>query len=280
MIVIPRQRSESILFITLDSCRYDTFVEAQATNLKAVGPLHRAMAPGNFTYSSHAAMFMGFTPGVAERAEPLINPKFAKIFKIAGSGHPGKGGEFMTLAGRNIIDGLRRQGYATLGTAAMGWFDPATETGLHLSQEFQHFFFAGVPGRLAAQLAWVESHLAAATAPVFVFMNIGETHVPYYYAGAPWSPEHNPCIPFSTNNDAEVCRFRQRACLEHADMMLKGLLDAFSNSTILVCADHGDCWGEDGLWEHGIHHAKVLEVPLLFRLGSAPVAPDSLPSND
>jgi hypothetical protein len=35
----------------------------------------------------------------------------------------------------------------------------------------------------------------------------------------------------------------------------------------VACGDHGDAWGEDGLWEHGIHHSKVYEVPLLFRLG-------------
>jgi len=32
----------------------------------------------------------------------------------------------------------------------------------------------------------------------------------------------------------------------------------------------GDCRGEDGKWEHGIHHEKVLEVPLLFRLAAGP----------
>ena len=44
-----------------------------------------------------------------------------------------------------------------------------------------------------------------------------------------------------------------------------GLLKLFSNSTILICSDHGDCWGEDGLWEHGISHEKTLTVPLILR---------------
>ena len=76
------QDSRSVLFITLDSCRYDTFLNADIPHLKSVGRLYRAMAPGNFTYSSHAAMFVGFTPGVAERAEPFINPKYGKIFRL------------------------------------------------------------------------------------------------------------------------------------------------------------------------------------------------------
>lgn len=264
------QHPSSILFITLDSCRYDTFQAAHAPNFKAVGELHRAMAPGNFTYSSHAAMFVGFTPGVAETPLAFINPKFGKIFKMVVGGHPGKGTEFLSLEGANIIDGLKRQGYHAIGTAALGWFDPGTETGCHLSKDFDDFFYAGDTASLGRQLDWVGDRLEAVTQPVFLFLNIGETHVPYYFKGAPWSWADNPCIPFATDNDAGKCRVRQAACLEFIDREIAPLLDAFGGGTTVICADHGDCWGEDGLWEHGIHHEKVLEVPLIFRLGARP----------
>lgn len=223
------------------------------------------MAPGNFTYASHAAMFVGFTPGIAERAEAFVNPKFGKIFKIAGAGFPGKGTEFITLTGRNIIEGLKREGYLTLGTGAVGWFDPTSETGLHLTQDFDHFYFASGQ-HLKAQLEWLSQHLRSEN-PCFAFLNIGETHVPYYHEGAPWDPSYNPCVPFSLSNDREECQYRQISCLEYVDRTIAPLLAAFSDCTIIICADHGDCWGEDGLWEHGIHHEKVLEVPLVFRLG-------------
>lgn len=261
-----RQDKRSILFITLDSCRYDTFEAAHAPNLKAVGKLHKAMAPGNFTYSSHAAMFVGFTPGIAERAEPFVNPKFTKIFKIAGAGFPGKGGEFKLLAGRSIIAGLKREGYRAIGSGAVGWFDPATEAGEHLTRDFDAFYYPGDAHSLARQLEWLALRLTPSESPVFAFLNIGETHVPYYFDGAPWPPDTNPCIPFAADNDAAECRRRQLACLEFIDARLAPLLEAFSVGSVFVCADHGDCWGEDGLWEHGIHHEKVLEVPLLFRL--------------
>jgi len=39
--------------------------------LRAVGSVNCCMAPGNYTYSSHAAMFMGFTPGDANHGDPL-----------------------------------------------------------------------------------------------------------------------------------------------------------------------------------------------------------------
>ena len=266
---LPKQRGESILFITLDSCRYDSFVAADAPGMKALGPLHRAMAPGNFTFGSHASMFVGFTPGVASEAASFVNPKYGKIFKLVGAGFPGKGTEFMALEGGSIVQGLRRRGYLALGSGAVGWFDPGTETGRHLTVDFDEFYYPGNSYSLSSQLAWLEPGITGASQPVFVFLNVGETHVPYYFEGAPWDSAYNPCIPFSGNNDAAECRRRQVACVEYVDRVLLPLLEAFSGSTVILCADHGDCWGEDGLWEHGIHHEKVLEVPLLFRLNHA-----------
>ena len=262
------QSPRSVLLLTLDSCRYDSFVQAHVPLMKSLGHLHRAMAPGNFTYSSHMAMFMGFTPGDASSRQTGVNPKYGKIFRMSHGGIAGQGKEHFLLHGRNIIDGFARKGYGTLGTGAVGWFNPETDTASNLIGDFQSFFYPGDTWSLNSQLAWLKQKLAAkAEAPVFVFLNIGETHVPYYFEGAPWSPEDNPCIPFSDHNDAREARQRQVLALEWVDGQLSGLLDAFAGSTIVLCADHGDCWGEDGLWEHGISHEKVLEVPLLFRLG-------------
>jgi len=268
--LLDKQSPRSILFITLDSCRYDTFEQADIPHLKSVGPLYRAMAPGNFTYASHAAMFLGFTPGVPGRLEAYINPKFAKIFRMATGGIKGKAKEFAVLDGRNIVDGFRRMGYLTVGSAAVGWFDPSTETGAELSREFERFHYRGMPFSIKEQLSWLIGQIVSAEQPVFAFLNIGETHVPYCHEGAGWGWEYNPCVPFSKHNDAAMCRQRQAACLEFVDRQIEPLLRTFSDSTIMVCADHGDCWGEDGLWEHGIHHTKVFEVPFLYRLGEPP----------
>src|SRR5438093_13027024 len=99
----------SILFIILDSCRYDAFVEARAPNLKALGPLYRAQAPSHFTYGSHAAFFMGFTPGDATRLEPYVNPKFGKIFRMEGGGHGGLVPLYSLLCVRNIHEIAKRR---------------------------------------------------------------------------------------------------------------------------------------------------------------------------
>ena len=261
--------SKSFLFVTIDSCRYDTFCSVNLKNINKVGPIHESKSPSHFTFGSHSAMFMGFTPGMTELEQPYLNPKFGKIFKLINAGFEGKGTEFLTLTGRNIIDGLNKLGYITIGSGAVGWFDPNTETGNVLGKDFQHFYFPGNSHSLEKQLAFISTKIQEySTKPLFVFLNIGETHVPYYYSNAPWDKDYNPCIPFGTKNDASICRERQTKCLEFIDEKLGPILDQFAHASTLICSDHGDCWGEDNLWEHGISHEKVLTVPLVIRLNS------------
>jgi hypothetical protein len=264
--------SKSFLFVTIDSCRYDTFCSANLKNIRSVGHAYKSKSPSHFTFGSHSAMFMGFTPGIPELTQPYLNPKFGKIFKLANAGFEGKGTEFLTLTGRNIVDGLGRLGYVTIGSGGVGWFDPSTDTGSVLVKDFEHFYYPGNSYSLEKQLAFISDKMQENSAkPLFVFLNIGETHVPYYYSGATWDKNYNPCIPFGTQNDANVCRERQTKCLEFVDEKLGPLLDKFAHASTLICSDHGDCWGEDGLWEHGIHHEKVLTVPLIIRLNSKPI---------
>ena len=257
----------SVLFVVLDSCRFDTFAHAALPNFRSVGPLFKASAPSYFTFGSHAAMFVGFTPGLADLERSYLNPKFGKIFKITSAGHPGKGKEAFELRGRSIAHGFARLGYAVIGTGAVGWFDTSTETGILLSSDFDDFFYAGNTHSIARQIQWLKERIARADGrPIFAFLNIGETHVPYYFDGAPWSVDDNPCVPFQKVDRSEECRERQRACCEFVDTRLGEILDGFRDASILVCADHGDCWGEDGIWEHGVAHDKTLTVPLIVRL--------------
>ena len=271
--------ASNVLFITLDSCRYDTFAAAHADgaipHLTQVGALHCAQAPSYFTYGSHAAFWMGFTPGRAELEEPMLNPKAGKLFRMAFAGHVGSEEGGFQLQGANVIEGFRRKGYRTIGSGAVDWFDPSSCTGAVLGAPFERFHFAGNTWSLASQLSWIDHELAQTPQdqPVFVFLNVGETHVPYWHDAAPWPRRPSPCIAFGGEacNAKESAR-RQRACLEWVDCRLASLLKRFEQGTTLVCADHGDCWGEDGLWEHGISHPATLTVPMLLRYRGQPVA--------
>jgi hypothetical protein len=260
---------DSVLFVTLDSCRFDTFLAASAPNMKAVAPLHSAQAPSHFTYGSHAAMFVGFTPSIPGCKQPIFDNKFAKLFKMRNGGFSIDNASF-ELIGRNVIEGFRRRGYKTIGSGAVGWFDPNTETGQLLSADFDQFFYAGIS--VGKQVEWMKSSARACEYPLFCFLNVGETHVPYWHEGASWSRSDNPCVPYSSKNSVDNCRERQRSCCEYVDGVLKEIIDSFLGATILICADHGDCWGEDNLWEHGVSHSMTLTVPLLIRLRGEPLS--------
>jgi hypothetical protein len=262
----------SVLFVTLDSCRFDTFAESTAPNLRSVGQLHRALAPSYFTFGSHASMFVGFTPHVPQVRKAFLNPKYAKLFKMQHGPWAGLEAPAFVLEGENIVDGFRRVGYRTLGAAALAWFDPESAPARPLTRHFERFFYTGGRPALGRQLDWIEQSLDEENgAPVFLFLNVGETHVPYHHEGAPWSADWNPCVPFAATNDVGECRRRQRACLEFVDARLAPLLETFRSATTLVCADHGDCWGEDGVWEHGFPHEMTLTVPLLMRVAGVSV---------
>ena len=263
---------DSVLLITLDSCRFDTARDSVAANIKMVGDVHKAQAPSYFTFASHAAMFVGFTPGVAERRAALVNPKYGRMFALEGSGRKSKAQPGFVLKGRNIVEGFHELGYATVGTGALGWFNPDFPSGRPLTESFKDFFYTGNTWSLPEQVEWIEAKLHEnKDRPVFAFLNVGETHVPYFFDGAPWSRLDNPCIPFQDVDRSAECRMRQRLCLEYVDRQVGSLLERFMPGTIMICGDHGDCWGEDGLWEHGVSHPMTLTVPLVIRMKGVPM---------
>lgn len=265
---------ESVLFISLDSCRYDSFQRAKVPVLRSVGPLHKALSPSYFTYGSHAAFWMGFTPGVIGSQSSWLNPKAGKLFRMAFAGSPGDDKDGFKLEGANLIEGFQNLGYKTLGTGAVEWFNTGTATGSVLAKPFDSFWYSGNTWNLKGQLQWINRELESQpkNQPVFLFLNVGETHVPYWYLGANWDPWPSPCVPFGGSNcSRKESRRRQISCLEWVDHSLLHLVQTFNDATILVCADHGDCWGENGLWEHGISHPATLTVPLLLRVRGEPV---------
>ena len=175
------------------------------------------------------------------------------------------------------MEGFRRSGYRTIGSGAVDWFDSSTETGAVLATPFEHFFFAGKTWSLEAQFCWINDRLAETPKEQlrFVFLNVGETHVPYWHQGAHWDRFPSPFVPFGGDTCcAEESRRHQKCRLEWVDGQLGTLLERFADGTVLICSDHGDCWGEDGLWEYGVSHKATLTLPFVLSRGK-PIASSS-----
>jgi arylsulfatase A-like enzyme len=229
--------------------------------MKSVGKLWKAQSPSYFTYPSHAAFFVGFLPTVYGTQERFINPEYGRLFALNRSSNRLDLAGFK-LTGRSLAECFNNLGYNTSGSGAMGWFNPNYRSADTLTRDYNNFFWVEGWGALE-QIHWTLQKAQDKTKPAFSFINFGETHSPYWYANAPWDRTVNPCHP--KIGDIDECILRQRMCVEYIDSIISPLLDRFKDGTIVICADHGDNWGEDGIWGHTVNHSAVLEVPLIIR---------------
>ena len=140
--------AEDFLLVTWDSCRYDAYLEARTPALDQFGEPRRAWAMATYTLPAHEAMFYGFLPHVFE-PEPLYNRYSQQVWRISHRNVDAKPLVTFPLGQGNIVNGFRRRGYATLGTAAMDWFRDAPE----LRQGFEKFEVSGVGA--ARQNQWL-----------------------------------------------------------------------------------------------------------------------------
>lgn len=254
----------NFLLVTLDSCRWDTFAAASTPNLDAIHPARRGHAHATFTLPAHVAMFAGKFPHVSAKLR-YYNRFVASLFRIPPGGHPTKFFIEFPAGTPGIFEGFEALGYETTALGAVGWFRHRA-----LQQPFQHFLFTGI--NLRGQLRELRARMLTTQKPMAILLNVGETHEPYEY-DAPTSDrsERASRVRMYEHNDAGFSRAdfdRQVACCEFIDASLGPFLEelcrAIGKTLIVVCADHGECFGEDRLYGHGFYHHKVMEVPILI----------------
>lgn len=266
------------IFLVFDSLRWDVFRKAEAAFLKSMGTWHQAYTQGTYTFPAHMSFFAGKLPQayVDEDYYDTVPIRFSggrrkrnvPLWNLSNPESPRKSA--LNLQGRNIVEGFREQGYATIGSGAMNWFNPDLPAGRYLSEPFEYFkFFVNEFGSSHEcadyQIEWALETVASVNAPFFLFLNFGETHHKFQYRGCPWYGQGDPY-----GNHAE-CMRRQTACLEYLDVQVRTLFRNLDMEAcdIVITSDHGEAMGEDGLWGHGFCHTKVMEVPLLVRRGAA-----------
>lgn len=264
----------NILLLTYDSCRFDVLVEADTPVLDSFADVVPAQTPANFTFPAHQAFFVGILPNAIEDL-PFYNRFRKQLVGLVEVGETNVArNALMTIASQgNVLTGLQREGYQVVGAGAMNWFRQES-----LTWGFEDFLFTGTDAD--AQIDFLVERLDLGRR-FFGFINFGETHAPFDYAGKSsrcpvdvrarvmtWPPvEHGP-----VGRDNEAYRHQMEAAA-FLDRRLPRLFSALPGDTIVIlCADHGECFGEDGYWGHGVNHPAVLEVPLtLFRLDGEPL---------
>lgn len=251
--------THDILFLCLDTLRYDVAVQEEAAGttpvLNQYGPWKKCQAPGNFTYPSHHAMFAGFLPcpydakNVADR-ELLFFP--GQI----GLGKKGPEGAY-AFSGSTIMEGLEKEGYDTWCVGGVAFFDKRSELGKVFPGYFQKSYWnpsfaCPVKDSTKNQVDFILKKLDEAEADrhIFLYLNVDAIHYPNYFY-----------LEGASHDSVES----HAAALRYADQELGRLFAQWKkrrgDTFVICCSDHGTCYGEDGCQFHGINHPIVNTVP-------------------
>jgi len=270
-----------LVFIVMDSCRYDACVAARTPNLDRLGPVERRWAYASWTSPSHYTFLMGMMPHASPPgvfASEVYKKDFAQWIERLGVPDMSFKTFVPHLSLPKVLKGL---GYRTIGRVSLPVLNPFTTFSLGFDDYRlmdDHNDFAG----MVAGMAFSDT-------PTFHFLNLGETHYPYMLAGDDLPILHGVNGVFKNLDDFVVhsgdhvsvsedlaARFfhkdqlarlqaRQIECVEHVDRILGQLFEkAPANTHVVVTADHGELFGEAGYFGHGpIMHEKVFEVPFV-----------------
>jgi membrane-anchored protein YejM (alkaline phosphatase superfamily) len=272
--VFQNHQELNYVLITLDSCRYDSLLKADTPILDSYGKIYSAWTPATYTLPAHISFFTGILPMVHENI-PYLNRFTKQLFKMhkAGASLGGDSG-LKTLnlqaSKKDMIHGLKKLGFYTVGSGAANWFDKEI-----LVKNFDDFKYVRAQSA-EAQVNYTIKKLFknANSKRFFSFINFYETHTPYMHYGKdreeysmnardhmlfpPQEDEQKKAELGSKLHDAQI------KAAEHLDSVLGKFFELLPlNTLVILTADHGEAFGEDGFWGHGIYHPLVMNVPMM-----------------
>jgi hypothetical protein len=249
--------SHDILFVTIDTLRYDVALEAlergETPNLAAILPGGRwepRHTPGSFTYAAHHAFFTGFLP------TPAAQGPHPRLFAARFGGSESTADTTFVFDTPDIVSGLASEGYRTICIGGVGFFNKQTALSRTLPGLFDESWWTPELGvtcvqSTANQVALAVERIAAAPTDkrLFLFINVSALHQPnrHYLPGA-----------------TVDTRDSQRAALAYVDSQLPPLFKTLQSRApvlAILCSDHGTTYGDDGYTGHRLAHPAVWLVP-------------------
>jgi hypothetical protein len=275
----PPPGARNWVLLVLDSCRYDTFVEAAPPIMSGLGTVERRYSYATWTAPAHFNLLMGLLPHPGQ-AGTLASRVYAQTFRE----HRHRLGvpemSFSRMLPSLWLPTTLREGlgYATGALVSLPVLNPETP----LSRDFDVY----IQGERHDDLDGLTRDLRFdGDRPWFWLINTGETHYPYgaagreseglphlpglhgvfrrLAAGEPLRAEDTPDL-FRPETLAAL-RARQVQAVRDVDDAVGRLLARCPPGTwVTITSDHGECFGEGGYFGHGpIPHDKVLEVPFV-----------------
>ena len=273
----------NVIFITMDSCRFDTIQQANMPFLKSISDFDCAHTYATFTLPSHMSMFTGYLPKLVE---PKVDKYYSRggkqLWRLNTARNKDSNKIGLLFEAETIIDGYKKLGFFTLGVGGVRWFRSPI-----LQERFDHFLFWGQDDKSDVftprniedlPLSHIDeiSEILNKKSRWFFFLNTPETHVPYDYGYGLsetnknildkvkplWGGKEGVTVDVSSE-EWKILHKAQIEAVENLDVKIKELVSKISGKKIVViCSDHGEVFGEDGKYGHGFPHKKVFEVPM------------------
>lgn len=281
----------NVLFITLDSCRFDSFEIAKPNYLMSLGLLMKAKTMASYTFPAHMSFFVGYLPIVMNRNAPIYyNSELKQLWRLNTARYRSPDSVGILLNGENVFDGYRKMGYKIIGGGGVGWFNSKM-----LQSLFDEFHFVGPFNH---DNIWRERksdefilnnydkllNSLRTSHKWFLFLNCAETHAPYdtgnsytheikkliEYSKSCWGGKINKAVELRISKELlKPLHNLQIDSVKIIDSRIKKFMEMLPNSKpilIVICGDHGEAFGEKYLFGHGMSVVPVLDVPLIINI--------------
>lgn len=249
-----------ILFITLDTLRYDVAVKlyqsGKTPNLNKILPptgWEKRHTCGNFTYTAHHGFFAGFLP------TPITDAIHSRLFALNFQGSTTTTENTCILEGENIVEGLAKKNYRTVCIGGVGFFNKATSLSCVFPNFFQESYWDKSLGVTDINSTHNQVNLALNIINktplyqrLFLFINISALHQPNYFYLNP------------DREDKKDSLQSHAAALEYIDKELLPLWQTLKErhpTFVILTSDHGTAYGEDNYHGHRCGHSIVWTVP-------------------
>ncbi len=286
------QKKYNVCLITIDSCRFDTAQKAHTPSLNSLSKLMCAESHATYTYPSHHSLFIGILPNLINKEDSYLSG-YDQVWRSGSvTNTPKKVFEFFTES--SIIEHYENNGYNVQGFGGVHFFNPNLGCNSLLSM-FSKFTYFGPKEYLSShknipRLALSSPlgnigkiiQLVDKKEPFFLFINCPETHIPYDIESTTVNEqyidiikrlrhEHNRKIIESTSinpfTDQEITMLynAQINALEYIDKRLKILFEKLPKdhpTLVIVLADHGEEFGEEGRFGHAHLSKYVTTIPV------------------
>lgn len=267
-----------LVFIVMDSCRFDSYDRAATPNMDRVGKAQLRYSFASWTSPSHYTFLMGQTPHTSPRrvfASEVYKEEFRKWVERLGIPNLSFKSFIPHLSLPRVLKDLR---YATTARVSM----PVLNGLAGLNRSFDDYRLMEDHNDFAGMVREMDF---GGSVPKFFFLNLGETHYPYMLKDADLprisglhgvakgmddlmtrsadAPEEEP--RFFSRDMMQDLHAQQVRCVEYLDGLMGELFaKAPRNTYFIITADHGELFGEDDYFGHGpVMHEKCFEVPYL-----------------